>query len=350
MEDENEYETLLTQSHLLRSAQLEAAIKKTNPNSLAGTAKAAGSSKVAFEILEKIKALAEMKLKKGEKLDLKSVFKKFDIDGNGTVDHEELKLAIDELCGSGAGNEKAIAKWEVDAIIELFDPNDDGDITIDEFTWTFFNRRSFVNKDASGQVDPADGGVGGWGGKRSGEKKKKMDPDPILPPAPSTAGFIDLSVALDQLVRETSKTKRVKVKMEMGVGGAKNVGGGGGGGEGKSAASLRNIVDSARRVGGGGGGKGGGLANSSSANNVSMGMGMGIGGMGGGGKTQAKLVKPREWQEFVIKSRNTWQKQVSRGNPVNLRGASERMAQFGGGGVAQENQNRSRGQIIPKLW
>jgi hypothetical protein len=59
------------------------------------------------------------------------------------------------------------------------------------------------------------------------------------------------------------------------------------------------------------------------------------------GKNAGRQEKPRDWQQWVIKSRNSWQrtsKKVMTGQRVDLRGA-------GMGGVA----NRSHPKV-PNLW
>jgi hypothetical protein len=46
------------------------------------------------------------------------------------VDHDELRAVVTEICETedAKGKLLKVAKWEMDAIIELFDPNNDGDI------------------------------------------------------------------------------------------------------------------------------------------------------------------------------------------------------------------------------
>lgn len=55
--------------------------------------------------------------------------------------------------------------------------------------------------------------------------------------------------------------------------------------------------------------------------------------------------KPRDWQEWVIKSRNTWMREArpNVGNVVNLRGA-------GGAGRPMANQQNASHPRVPKLW
>ena len=220
--------------------------KKTYSANSLHTGKAAGKSKVAYDSLEKIRVIAS---RKGG-FDLKVAFKKFDLDGNGTVDHDELKAVIEEICSAPDEDGKVtkIPKWEMDAIIELFDPNGDGSIDYAEFSWTFYNRRALTSKDASGgDGDGADGRNEAANSNATGQKrsKKKKDPDPVMPPPPKTSGFLKLSEKLREIVELTPRDERgvplrdlvrqdkPKTKEE-------------GGGSSRSVSHLREAVETAR--------------------------------------------------------------------------------------------------------
>ncbi|GMI24657.1 hypothetical protein TrCOL_g10369 [Triparma columacea] len=331
--------------------------KKKFAASQLGGSQMAAKSKIAYESLEKIKEVASKK----EGFDLKLAFKEFDLDGNGTVDHDELKAVVEGMCSEPDENGKIhrVAKWEMDAIIALFDPNNDGEIDYGEFAWTFFNRRALTSKDAG-----EEGGEGGGGGEtgRTGatttgftattgggrRRKKKRDPDPVMPPPPSTAGFIKLSDAIQSLVELTPRDARgvrlrdlvtTKLKEKEKEKGKEKEGGR----KALSVLQLRDVVESARSKGSGPKST---MARSKSAGTVGGGT-MGAGGAGGGfaktggGKKNGRGEKPKDWQQWVIKSRNTWNKtaqKVMTGAKVDLRGG-------GGRGVA----NRSHPKV-PNLW
>ncbi|GMI06939.1 hypothetical protein TrLO_g13181 [Triparma laevis f. longispina] len=348
--------------------------KKTYGANSLKSDKAASKSKVAYEALEKIKAVASKK----EGFDLKSAFKKFDIDGNGTVDHEELKQVITDMCETpdDNGNIEKIAKWEMAAIIELFDPNNDGEIDYGEFSWTFYNRRALTNKDAKGEQGEDDFGEGmdtsrgsvGSSSRRRKKKKKKKDPDPIMPPPPKTAGRINIEEALGGLIELTPRDARgvplallerrkkqkeeedaqLEILKKEAMEDAFGLGGGGGLSTVRTAKSGGSGGTSARRplsaLNGGAQTTLPSLKRGASVPGLgSLGGGLGGGGGGGGGekaKTKPRQEKPAEWQQWVIKSRNTWVNQAKRSNvqvnraPVDLRG-----------GV----QNRSHPKV-PLLW
>ena len=333
--------------------------------------KAASRSKVAYEALEKIKEIAN----KDEDFDLKAAFKKFDLDGDGTVDHGELKAVIEKICEreDDKGKVLKVARWEMDAIIELFDPNDDGVIDYAEFSFTFFNRRALVSKDSGGGVGvgvtdgglEGGGGGGGGGGKNGKKKKKKKDPDPVMPPPPKSAGFVKLSDVFggDDLIEFTPRDEKgfviVKKKKNGEDGGGdqeegeeEEEGSARGGGKASSSTarttarstgrrplSALNVRDAVSRTRTGAGASRAGAERAKTA---------GGGGGGGGGRAARqrqevkKEVKPRDWQEWVIKSRNTWMKEAARpaGTVVDLRGAGKPMA-------TQQNASHPR---MPKLW
>lgn len=89
-----------------------------------------------------------------------------------------------------------------------------------------------------------------------------------------------------------------------------------------SALSLRQVVEDSRKTGG----KGAQAQKSASSKNL-------------------REEKPRDWQEWVIKSRNTWMREArpNVGNVVNLRGA-------GGAGRPMANQQNASHPRVPKLW
>jgi len=313
---------------------LERDKKAHNPNSLE-----ASKSKVAYEALEKIKDIAN----RDKTFDLKAAFKKFDQDGNGTVDHDELRNVVREICEieDDKGKLQKVAKWEMDAIIELFDPNNDGEVDYSEFSYTFYNRRALTSKDAEGGVgvDAGDGGSpkSGRKGGKGGKGRGKKDPDPVMPPPPKSAGFIKVSQVLngDTLIEFTPRDERgfpiVEKRAEAAVQAEAEEGKKGGESSRRqsssrkplSALSLREVVEDSR-----GGGGGGGVGKSSSTSKI------------GTGKRTCE--KPRDWQEWVIKSRNTWMREAARGpaNVVDLRGQGKPMAN-------QQNASHPR---MPKLW
>ncbi|GMH84975.1 hypothetical protein TL16_g10084 [Triparma laevis f. inornata] len=71
---------------------------------------------------------------------LKDAFDHFDRDSSGSINHDELKSVVKEICGGELSNK------EIQCVVELFDPNNDGEIAYDEFAYSFYNRRG-VTKD-----------------------------------------------------------------------------------------------------------------------------------------------------------------------------------------------------------
>ena len=80
------------------------------------------NSKAAANAMKKIRLMASNE----ENFNLKTAFRHFDKDNSGSINHEELKEVVTEICG---GN---ITQGEIGCVIKLFDPNGDGDIAYDE--------------------------------------------------------------------------------------------------------------------------------------------------------------------------------------------------------------------------
>mmetsp|Transcript_14962 Transcript_14962/g.27807 ORF Transcript_14962/g.27807 Transcript_14962/m.27807 type:complete len:767 (-) Transcript_14962:355-2655(-) len=64
---------------------------------------------------------------------LREAFQRFDKDGDGSVSHDELKVVINDILQGD------ISEDEMAAVIELFDPNGDGDVQYSEFRDLFFS-------------------------------------------------------------------------------------------------------------------------------------------------------------------------------------------------------------------
>ena len=64
---------------------------------------------------------------------LRAAFQRFDKDGDGSVSHDELKVVINDILQGD------ISEDEMAAVIELFDPNGDGDIKYAEFRDLFYS-------------------------------------------------------------------------------------------------------------------------------------------------------------------------------------------------------------------
>jgi Ca2+-binding EF-hand superfamily protein/Ran GTPase-activating protein (RanGAP) involved in mRNA processing and transport len=69
--------------------------------------------------------------KKG--FNLREAFRRFDKDGDGSVSHDELKVVINDILQGD------ISEEEMQAVIEMFDPNNDGDIQYGEFRNVFYS-------------------------------------------------------------------------------------------------------------------------------------------------------------------------------------------------------------------
>ncbi|GMH57144.1 hypothetical protein TrST_g13314 [Triparma strigata] len=104
------------------------------------------------------------------KMSLKEAFNHFDTDNSGSISHDELTVAIREVSG------KKLRAAENDAIIAMFDPNNDGSVAYDEFCWTFYNRREAVRKmEHLMNMQQAAKRVDGKRGKVILEKMQKME-------------------------------------------------------------------------------------------------------------------------------------------------------------------------------
>jgi Ca2+-binding EF-hand superfamily protein len=91
------------------------------------------------EVMDKIRNIA----KKNKNFNLKVAFEKFDVNGDGTIEHQELQNILREI-----GIE--LTAHEMDVVFERFDP-DGGGIEYEEFTWVFMNRRA-LKKAAQGKA------------------------------------------------------------------------------------------------------------------------------------------------------------------------------------------------------
>lgn len=72
-------------------------------------------------------------------LDLKSVFQKYDTDGGGSIDQEELGQVLKEF-------HILLDELELSQVFSIFDPDGGGEISYLEFVYAIFNRRAFIKK------------------------------------------------------------------------------------------------------------------------------------------------------------------------------------------------------------
>ena len=72
-------------------------------------------------------------------LDLKSVFQKYDTDGGGSIDKEELGSVLKEF-------QVLLSDKELSQVFSIFDPDGGGEISYLEFVYAIFNRRAFIKK------------------------------------------------------------------------------------------------------------------------------------------------------------------------------------------------------------
>lgn len=72
-------------------------------------------------------------------LDLKSVFQKYDADGGGSIDQEELGHVLTEF-------HVLLTEEELTQVFSIFDPDGGGEISYLEFVYAIFNRRAFIKK------------------------------------------------------------------------------------------------------------------------------------------------------------------------------------------------------------
>lgn len=120
---------LATSSEMLVSKIVRALTQKGEPLK---TMDSARKEELADRAIRKI-AQASMKQKR---FDLKSAFKKFDLDGSGTVDKVEFVQIM-------RGFDPDVSEVEALAAFDRFDPSGDGEIDFQEFSYTFYNRRTF---------------------------------------------------------------------------------------------------------------------------------------------------------------------------------------------------------------
>jgi Ca2+-binding EF-hand superfamily protein len=72
-------------------------------------------------------------------MDLKAVFQKYDADGGGSIDQEELGLVLKEF-------HILLDEEELSEVFSIFDPDGGGEISYLEFVYAIFNRRAFIRK------------------------------------------------------------------------------------------------------------------------------------------------------------------------------------------------------------
>jgi Ca2+-binding EF-hand superfamily protein len=120
---------LATQSEMMASKIIRALTRKGAPLKTMDSARREEYADRAIRAISK----ASMKQKN---FNLKGAFQKFDIDGNGTVDKVEFVSIMQ-------GFDKTITEIEALAAFDRFDPSGDGEIDFDEFSYTFYNRRTF---------------------------------------------------------------------------------------------------------------------------------------------------------------------------------------------------------------
>jgi len=86
----------------------------------------------AVATLAHVRAVAE----KDGTFNLKHAFAQFDVDGDGSISHEELSTILLSLIPD-------LAYDEILSVINLFDPNNDGDISYVEFAHTFYTSEDY---------------------------------------------------------------------------------------------------------------------------------------------------------------------------------------------------------------
>ena len=94
----------------------------------------------AVKTLSHVREVAE---RDGE-FNLKKAFGQFDVDGDGSISHTELSTILLSLIPE-------LAYDEILDVINLFDPNNDGEISYVEFAHTFYTSEDYDFK-AKGEL------------------------------------------------------------------------------------------------------------------------------------------------------------------------------------------------------
>ncbi|GMI12238.1 hypothetical protein TrLO_g8647, partial [Triparma laevis f. longispina] len=94
-------------------------------------------SEIAVKTLVHVREKASASAEGG--FNLKAAFAQFDVDGDGSISHEELTTVLLSIIPE-------LAYDQILAVIDMFDPNHDGDIAYVEFAHTFYNCEINDNK------------------------------------------------------------------------------------------------------------------------------------------------------------------------------------------------------------
>eukprot|EP00505_MAST-04D_sp_SCG-Rhode-Island_P001078 Stramenopile-MAST_4_protein_1078 len=77
------------------------------------------------------------------KFDLEQVFRELDESGDGSLDIEEFRIALEKLGVT-------LTHGELSQVMLVIDPDGSGQVNIGEFAWTYYNRRKLLHGGASG--------------------------------------------------------------------------------------------------------------------------------------------------------------------------------------------------------
>ena len=77
------------------------------------------------------------------KFDLEQIFRELDESGDGSLDIEEFRIALEKLGVT-------LTHAELSQVMLVIDPDGSGQVNIGEFAWTYYNRRKLLHGGASG--------------------------------------------------------------------------------------------------------------------------------------------------------------------------------------------------------
>ena len=113
--------------------------------------------------------------KSSKAMNLKKVFQKYDADGGGSIDEEELNLVLKEF-------HVLLDEEQLSQVFSIFDENNTGSISYLEFVYAMFNRRAFIKKLEQQQLKKNNGSSDSGGSSGTTNQKQQQPQSPQSPP------------------------------------------------------------------------------------------------------------------------------------------------------------------------